>query len=156
MTTACSSIADADTSLRELLSRAVLEMRSDAIVVADRSGIIQFWNAGAVRIFGHTKEEAVGKSLDLIIPERLRQRHSDGFRKAMLCGYSRYANGEVLSAPAIRKDGQTISVQFTIVELRDDTQIIAMAALMRDVTAQFEEIRELKHTIAELKRGRSS
>jgi PAS domain S-box-containing protein len=60
-----------------------LSMRSDAIIAADREGIIHFWNSGAGRLFGYSPDEAISRSLDFIIPERLRQRHWDGYRRVM-------------------------------------------------------------------------
>lgn len=134
----------------ELLAKAILSARSDAIVAADRDGIIRFWNPGAERIFGHASGEAVGQSLDLIIPERLRKRHWDGFRHTMETGQSRYGEGDMLSVPATRKDGATISVEFTIVPLKSEAgRMDGMIAIMRDVTARFEEMRALKRKLAE-------
>ena len=131
------------------LPQAILSTRADAIVAADRDGHIRFWNPGAERIFGHSRDEAVGRSLDLIIPERLRQRHWDGFRQTMETGHSRYGEGDLLSVPALRKDGTTISVEFTIVPLKTETgQMSGMAAIMRDVTQRFEEMRRLRQKLA--------
>src|SRR6516164_472449 len=89
--------------------------RSDAIIAADRDGIIRFWNPGAERIFGHVQADAVGRSLDLIVPERLRQRHWDGYRRTMETGKSRYGEGDTLSVPALHKNGRTISIEFSII-----------------------------------------
>jgi PAS domain S-box-containing protein len=134
----------------EQLPQAILATRSDAIIAADRDGIIRFWNPGAERIFGHTSGEASGCSLDLIIPERLRQRHWDGFRHTMATGHSRYGEGDLLSVPALRKDGTTISVEFTIVPLHDQSgRINGMVAILRDVTSRFEELRQLRQRLAE-------
>jgi PAS domain S-box-containing protein len=125
-------------------------MRSDAIIVADRDGIIRFWNPGAERIFGHAGNDAIGRSLDLIIPARLRQRHWDGFRHTMETGRSRYGEGDLLSVPAVRKDGTTISVEFTIVPLKTETaRMSGMIAIIRDVTQRFEEMRRLRQRLAE-------
>ncbi|HVY13770.1 MAG TPA: PAS domain S-box protein [Rhodopila sp.] len=124
----------------------------DAVVYADRDGTIRSWNGGAVRVFGYTAEEAVGRSLDVIIPEGLRARHWDGYRETMRTGRTRYGDGQVLSVPAIRKDGARISVAFTIVPFADDRGALAgIAAIMRDVTAQFEETRALRKEIAALR-----
>jgi PAS domain S-box-containing protein len=131
----------------DLLAEAILSTRSDAIIAADREGIIRFWNPGAERIFGHASNDAIGCSLDLIIPERLRQRHWDGYRRVMETAKSRYGEGDVLSVPAVRKDGATISVEFTIVMLQNKDQMIGIAAIMRDVTKRFEEMRTLKRRL---------
>lgn len=135
----------------ELIAKAILLTRTDAIIAADRDGFIRFWNPGAERIFGHASDEAIGRSLDLIIPERLRQRHWDGFRQTMESGHSRYGEGDVLSVPALRKDSKTISVEFTIVPLKTATGTMSgMAAIVRDVTQRFEEMRRLRQKLAEI------
>jgi len=137
-------------NVEHLVGDAVLSTRSDAVVAADRDGIVRFWNPGAERIFGYAAAEAIGNSLDLIIPERLRQRHWDGFRKTMATGESRYGEGDLLSVPALRNDGTTISVEFTITPLKDVSgRIVGIAAVMRDVTKRFEEMRELKRKLAD-------
>ena len=123
----------------------------DAIVYADAEGVIRFWNRGATRIFGFAEAEAIGRSLDIIIPERLRARHWEGFRTTMRTGQSRYSEGQMLSVPAVRKDGAQISVEFTIVPFADDAgQMIGIAAIMRDATARFEELRTLRRQLASL------
>ena len=124
-------------------------MRADAIIATDTTGAITFWNPGAERIFGYSPDFALGKSLDIIIPERLRARHWDGFRRAMESGTSRYGDSDLLAAPGIRKDGVTISVEFTVAFIKeDDGRIVGIAAVMRDVTARFEEMRALKRQLA--------
>ena len=130
---------------------AILQASSDAIVATDRVGIITLWNPGAVRIFGFESSEAVGQSLDIIIPENLRKRHWDGFHQTMATGTSRYGDGDLLSVPGLTKAGGRISVEFTIVILRDDKQAPAgTVAIMRDVTRRFEELRELRRRLAGL------
>src|SRR5262245_65762812 len=91
----------------------------DGILFADDKGIIRFWNAGCERLFGHTADEAVGQSLDIIIPEAQRARHWQGFNDTMRTGQSRYAAGELLAVPAVCKDGTRISIEFSIVPFRD-------------------------------------
>ena len=92
---------------------------SDAIIACDPDGIIRFWNGGAVRIFGFAASEAIGQSLDIIIPERLRARHWDGYRRTIRTGQSRYGDGALLSVPGQRKDGAPLSIEFTIVTMTD-------------------------------------
>jgi len=130
------------------LGEAILSTKSDAIVAADKHGIIYFWNPGAERIFGYASAEAVGQSLDIIIPERLRKRHWDGYSRVMRGGQSRYESGDVLAVPAIKNDGSRISIEFTIVSLRDGAgNLTGLAAVMRDVTKRFEEMRALKQKL---------
>ena len=137
--------------LRESVARAVLSGTADAIIATDRAGTIEYWNASAERIFGYPESVAVGQSLDLIIPERLRQRHWEGYRRVMDTGRSRYGEGDLLAVPALREDGTTISVEFTIVPLREaDGTILGLAAVVRDVSKRFDELRALRRRITEL------
>jgi PAS domain S-box-containing protein len=122
---------------------------SEAIVYADVEGVIRRWNRGATRIFGFTDTEALGRSLDIIIPESLRARHWHGYRATMQTGQSRYGDGQLLSVPAVRKDGSRISVEFTVVPFTNSAgQMIGIAAVMRDVTGRFEEMRALRKELA--------
>jgi PAS domain S-box-containing protein len=131
------------------LGEALLHSASDAIIATDREGNITFWNPGAERIFGFAAKEATGQSLDLIIPENLRARHWSGFRQTMATGTSRYGHGDLLSVPGLTRDGRRISVEFTIVLLRNGAQeTTGTVAVMRDVTKRFEEVRELKRRLA--------
>jgi PAS domain S-box-containing protein len=124
----------------------------DAVIYADTEGKIRFWNAAANRIFGFAEGEAFGASLDLIIPERLRARHWQGYDEVMRGRDSRYGEGDVLAVPAQRKDGRQISVEFTILPLRDEAgALLGIAAFLRDVTARFEEMRALRRDLAALK-----
>ena len=132
------------------LGRAILATGSDAIIATDRDGVVNFWNPGAERIFGFTAAEAIGQSVDLIIPENLRARHWSGFKRFMQTGESRYGHGDLLSVPAATRDARRISVEFTIVMLRDDENCPAgTAAILRDVTVRFEEARKLKRELAD-------
>ena len=138
------------------LGDAILMTAADAILATDREGVIRFWNPGAVRIFGFAAEEAIGTSLDRIIPEGLRKRHWDGYEHVIATGETRYGAGDLLAVPAMTKDGRQISVEFTIVLLRDSAQrVIGMAAILRDVTARFEETRRLRRQLAERSRAES-
>ena len=138
--------AGEDQSLESrVVFEAILRTRSDAIIVTDREGVIRFWNPGAVRIFGFQAAEAIGQSLDLIIPENLRARHWQGYRGVMQSGRSRYADGDILSVPAQTKDGRRISVDFSVAMVSDDEgRPAGVAAIMRDVTQRFEEMKALR------------
>jgi PAS domain S-box-containing protein len=109
--------------LNRLVADATLAA-ADAVVATDRDGIIRVWNPGAERIFGHRADEALGQSLDLIDPERLRARHCEGFRHVMAPGESHYGEGDLLSVPGLRQDGRRISLEFTIVPLRDRCRVL--------------------------------
>ncbi len=126
----------------------------DAIVYADETGLIRVWNAGAVRMFGFTAQEALGQSLDIIIPASLHGRHWQGYRETMRTGETRYGDGQILAVPAIRKDGTRISAEFTIVPFTGpDGRMAGIAAIMRDATARFEEVRSLRKQLAAAQAG---
>jgi PAS domain S-box-containing protein len=127
---------------------AILAAAADAVVATDCEGIIRAWNPGAERIFGYRADEALGRSLDIIIPERLRARHWESFRQVMALGESRYGEGDLLSVPGVRKDGHQISLEFTIVSLKDaQSRMAGVAAVIRDVTKRFEEVKLLKQQL---------
>jgi len=127
-----------------LIYQQIIENSQDAILFADRDGIVNLWNSGAEAIFGYKAEEIQGKNLDLIIPEKLRQRHWDGYQGVMKTGETRYGK-ELLKVPAMRKDGKTISVEFTILLVRNrQNEIIGTAAIIRDVTERWNQEKELK------------
>lgn len=131
------------------LGEAILASPADAILATDRAGVIRFWNAGATRVFGFSEAEAVGASLDIIIPERLRRRHWDGWERTVATGVTRYGAGDLLAVPALTADGRQISIEFTIVLLHDGgAGVTGMAAILRDVTARFEELRRLRRQAA--------
>jgi PAS domain S-box-containing protein len=120
----------------------------DAVIVADTNGNIVGWNAAASRIFGFSEAEAMGHSLALIIPERLRQRHNIGFDNSMATGTTRYGS-QLLKVPAIHKDGRSLSIAFSVAMLFDDKHNVAgVAAVIRDETARWHEERELKRRLA--------
>lgn len=122
----------------------------DAIVVCDASGAITLWNPAATRIFGFSESEALGQSLDLIIPTRQRQRHWDGYHKTMETGQTRYGN-DVLRVPALHKEGRALSIAFTVAMLYSaDKKVTSIIAVIRDETARFTEDRNLRKRLAEL------
>ncbi len=138
------------TYTHEWLCRQIVEASQDAVIFADPDGVIRLWNAGAEAMFGYRAEEALGQSLDLIIPQPLRGRHWEGYRKVMATGVTRYGR-EVLAVPGIRKDGTRISLEFTIVLLRDATgEVLGPAAIIRDVTARWQKEKTLKERLAAL------
>jgi PAS domain S-box-containing protein len=122
----------------------------DAIVVSDAGGAITLWNPAAERIFGFTEAEALGHTLDLITPERLRQRHWNGYHQTMKTGQTRYAH-DVLRVPAVHKDGRGLSIAFTVALLHSaEGTPTAIVALIRDETARWAEERDLRKRVADL------
>jgi PAS domain S-box-containing protein len=134
----------------ERLCRIIVEESSDAIMFSDREGLIRLWNRGAEQMFGYSESEALGQSLDLIIPENLRGRHWDGYFRVMESGESRYST-EMLSAPALRRDGTRISTEFSMVMVKGgDDKVLGVAAVIRDVSARWQREKELKECIRAL------
>lgn len=124
---------------------------ADAVVVADSDGVIMFWNNAATRIFGWSATEAVGRSLDLIIPERFRERHWAGYRNTMATGHTSYGD-RLLEVPALHRDGHTVSIAFTVTLLfAGGTAPRAIAAVVRDDTARWHERRRLRAELAHLR-----
>ena len=134
----------------------LVEVIGDAVVVADTSGAIDLWNPAAERLFGFTQAEALGNSLYLIIPERLRERHWAGYRKTMATGETRYSH-DVLRVPAVHKDGRALSIAFTVGLLYGPQhKVTGIVAVIRDETTRSAEERDLRKRIAELERNPTS
>ena len=139
-----------ETGSLEGLYQQIIEGAQDAIVFADKEGIIRLWNSGAEAIFGYSAEEAIGETLDLIVPEKLREKHWEGYSKVMETGVTRYGS-DLLAVPALKNDNSRLSVEFTIVLLKNDTgKPIGTAAIMRDVTERWQKEKELKKRLVEL------
>ena len=138
----------------ERLREIIVEKAPDAVMFADHEGVIQLWNEGAEWIFGVAKEAALGRSLDLIIPERLRARHWQGYHQTMATGETRYGR-QLLRVPALKGDGEQFSSEFSIVLVQDETgRPLGVAAILRDVSAQWQREKELKERIAVLESER--
>jgi PAS domain S-box-containing protein len=135
---------------QEWLCRRIVAESQDAVIFADGAGIIRLWNAGAAAMFGYPPQEALGQPLDLIIPENLRARHGEGYRRVMASGETKYGK-ELLAVPGLKKDGSRLSLEFTIALIRDEAgDILGTAAIIRDVTARFQRDRELQKRLAAL------
>lgn len=132
----------------EWLCQRIVEDTPDAVIFADREGIIRVWNRGAESMFGYRDRETLGASLDLIIPENLRPRHNAGYRRVMAGGATKYGKG-TLKVPALTKDGATISIEFTLALIRGQSgEILGSAAIIREVTARRLEEKELRRRLA--------
>jgi PAS domain S-box-containing protein len=122
----------------------------DAIVVVDAQEKIVMWNPAATRIFGYSEEEALGSTLDLIVPERQRHRHNEGCRKSMETGLTRYGSS-LLKVPALHKNGSMLSIAFTVGMLFDENhKVNGIVAVIRDETERFAQEKALKQRIADL------
>lgn len=141
-------------TLHDWLCRRIVDHSGAAILFADREGLIRLWNHGAEETFGYPAHEALGQPLDIIIPDRWRERHHVGYEAAMASGRTRYTR-DVLAVPAQRKDGTRISIEFSIILLRDDQDVVlGAAAIVKDVTQRWERDKALKQRLALLEAGR--
>jgi PAS domain S-box-containing protein len=132
------------------LCAGIVDQSSVAIIFGDREGIVRLWNTGAETMFGWTAGEAIGKSMDMIIPEKHRPRHWEGYDRVMETGITKYGQS-VLAVPAFTKDGRKISVEFNVVLLKDaGGRVLGIAATMQDVTARWERDKALRARLAEL------
>jgi PAS domain S-box-containing protein len=128
----------------------LVEQAPDAVIYANRDGEIVVWNAAAASMFGHSAEEAVGQSLDLIIPERFREAHWKGFDRALGDGDTKY-RGQALPTRSQRKDGSTFYVELTFAIVKDAAgEVIGALANARDITERFERDREQRRRLTEL------
>jgi PAS domain S-box-containing protein len=132
------------------LCREIIDHTSLAVVFADRQGIIRLWNSGAEAMFGYTEQEAIGQSLDIIVPEKHRAKHWAGYHSVMQTGVTKYGR-ELLAVPAMTKDGRRISIEFNVALLADKTGgKLGVAATISDVSARWEREKALRARLAEL------
>lgn len=132
------------------LCEAIVDQLPTAMIFGDREGVVRLWNAGAEAMFGWRAEEVVGKSMDIIIPEKHRPRHWEGYTRVMQTGVTKYGKS-MLAVPALTKDGRRISIEFNIALLKDPSgQILGAAASIQDVTARWEQDKALRTRLAEL------
>lgn len=129
---------------------ALVNALGDAVVVCNAAGLITFWNPAAERLFGFTQAEAIGASLDIIIPDKQRKRHWDGYHVTMETGVTKYGH-DTLRVPALTKSGATISIAFTVALLHGaDGKVSAIASVMRDDTDRFNKDRALRKRVSDL------
>jgi PAS domain S-box-containing protein len=129
---------------------ALVNAIGDAVVVCDAKGAIVYWNPAAERLFGFTQEEALGASLDIIIPQRMQARHWEGYDKTMETGHTKYGH-DVLRVPAVGKGDKALSIAFTVAMLYGDGRKPShVIGVMRDETVRFAEDRALEKRLAEL------
>jgi PAS domain S-box-containing protein len=132
------------------LYQRIVEDSPIAILFADRDGKIRFWNSSAEAMFGYGAEEALGQSLDLIVPEKQRARHWEGWTRVMASGVTKYGR-EPLAVPAMKKDGSRISIEFNVVLMRSPAgELVGVAAMVQDVTARWQQQKEMKARLTAL------
>ena len=135
------------------LALAMAEQAPDAIVFADTEGAIRFWNAAAERVFGHTAADVLGKSLDIIIPERFREAHWKGYERAVRERATKYV-GRALATRASRADGGRIYVELSFsVVLDADGAVAGILSHARDITERFEREKADRKRLAQAAAG---
>lgn len=140
----------------EIAARIITETTLDAVVYADRSGVIRLWNDAAETMFGHSAEEAIGQSLDLIIPEKHQPAHWSGWDRVMKTKETRYG-ADPLSAPGVTANGEKVSLEFSITMLTDQAgEIEGIAAILRDVSKRWEREKELRVRVRELEQQKAA
>ena len=128
----------------------IVEDAQAGIIFADEGGIIRLWNSGAEAMFGYTAAEAIGQTMEMIIPEKHRAHHNEGYARVMQTGITKYGR-DALAVPALRKDGTRISIEFTIVLVRSaEGGMLGAAAIVQDVTARWERDKALRARLAAL------
>ena len=139
------------TTTHSWLCQRIVEEAQAGIIFADKGGIIRLWNSGAEAMFGYTAAEAIGQSMEaMIIPEKHRARHDEGWARVMQTGITKYGR-DALAVPAMRKDGTRISIEFTIVLVRSaEGGVMGAAAIVQDVTARWERDKALRARLAAL------
>ena len=142
---------NADSLTSDLGLAEMVRGMADAVIIADPTGTIVFWNQAAQSLFGWSAPEATGRSLDLIVPERLRERHWTGYRRVMATGHTDYG-GRLLEVPALHRDGRALSIGFTVTLLRGaDGTIRGIGAVVRDETERWQERRALREELTRLR-----
>jgi PAS domain S-box-containing protein len=132
------------------LHRALIETLPDAVIFTDREGVIRAWNGGAEAVFGHRAAEVIGKSLDIIIPERLRRAHWAGFDAAVETGRMKHGR-ESMTTRSTHKDGRDLYVDMSFALVRGtDGAVLGAVAVGRDITGRFVADRETRKRLAEL------
>lgn len=135
---------------QEWLCREIVEHSPLAIVFSDREGRVRLWSQGAEAIFGWSAAETLGQSMDIIVPEKHRKRHWDGYYKVMETAVTKY-DRDVLAVPALTRDGRRISVEFNVALLKDpDGKVVGAAATIQDVSARWQRDKALRERLAEL------
>ncbi|MFC7518800.1 PAS domain-containing protein [Herbaspirillum sp. GCM10030257] len=141
---------DANVPVATLYQR-ILESMPEALILSDLEGTIKIWNAGAASLFGYASDEALGRSLNLIIPDHLRKAHWDGFHQAIMRGSTAHGKRSAITR-SLHKGGQQLYVDMSFAVVSDsDGKIIGALAVARDATERYVEERNLRRQLAEMK-----
>ena len=134
------------------IDRLIVAQMADAMVYSDKEGVICGWNAASEALFGFVKDEALGKSLDLIIPERLREAHWAGFYRAMATGATKHAGRATVTRSLTHTRG-TIYVEMSFAVVADEEgKVVGSVAVARDATQRRQNERDLRERLETLQK----
>ncbi len=138
----------------ESAAASILRCMPEALIFSDNEGLIRAWNAGAEQVFGFSAAEALGQSLDIIIPERMRRAHWDGFHAAVARGGTKPGRTSMITR-SLHKSGEQIYVDMSFAMVKDEAgQLIGSLAVAREATARYTEEKNLRRQLAELSAAR--
>ena len=144
-------MSDTDNQVSDAVAAAMVKAVPEAIIFADLKGLVRYWNRGAEEIFGFTAQEAMGQSLDLIIPERMRQAHWDGYYKAIEYGDTYSGRGSRVTRSLHKEEGRSLYVDMSFAIVKDhEGKVIGSLAVARDATERFTAEKEMRKQIAAL------
>ncbi|MDE3094908.1 MAG: PAS domain S-box protein [Chloroflexota bacterium] len=131
----------------------LVDQAPDGMIFADRDGVIRVWNPAAERIFGYAAEAAIGRNLDIIIPENLREAHWTGYERALAAGDTKY-RGQSLPTKALKADGSQIYVELSFAIVHGGSgEVVGAMAQARDITERFERDRAMRRRLRELEKA---
>jgi PAS domain S-box-containing protein len=132
------------------LPEALIEHLADAVIFADRDGVIQLWNPGAQAVFGYSADEVLGRRLDVLIPERLRPSHWTAFDVAIATGKMKHGR-ESMTTRSMHKDGRDLYLDLSFALVKDASgDVRGAVAVARDVSSRFRAEKESRRRIADL------
>lgn len=144
-------MSDSQNQLLDTLASGIVKAIPEAIIYADLEGRVRYWNRGAEEIFGFSADEAMGQSLDLIIPERMRQAHWDGYNKALKLGDTYSGRGSRVTRGLHKEEGRPLYVDMSFAIVKDNSgQVVGSLAVARDATERFTAEKEMRKQIAAL------
>lgn len=143
-------MSNTENTAADTLPGDILRSMPEALVYADLEGIIRRWNPGAETVFGFSAAEALGQNLDLIIPERMRKAHWDGFNKAIVRGGTLPGRTSMITR-SLHKSGEQIYVDMSFAMVKDESgNLLGSMAVARDATKRFLEEKSMRKQLAEL------
>jgi PAS domain S-box-containing protein len=117
----------------ERLYGQMIAKTGEAVIIASNDGTILEWNQSATRIFGWSREQALGENLDMMIPDNQKDDHWAGYDRVLESGETKFGGGDFLTVSALKADGTRVGIEFSITPLQDQGKVVAIAAIVRPV-----------------------